>query len=230
MRHFLDIRFPTDISCGSSGGPEYLTDVITTASGHECRNSNWLYPRRHFNVGYGIKTQEQFDKLSAFFHNCKGRAIAFRFKDWSDYKANDEVIGKYNEEFDNIRNSEFQLCKHYKSTLIDGNEVEVIRPIFKPVFDSVELNIMLFNGGKFQKIKTLKCNQTNITNNAKYDAVVDYDNGHVKLTKPLSSNEILTASFEFDIAARFDTDSFPVVFEGSGFHSINGIPVIEIKL
>jgi hypothetical protein len=35
---FHEVRFPTDISYGSSGGPEFSTDIVITSSGHEQRN------------------------------------------------------------------------------------------------------------------------------------------------------------------------------------------------
>ena len=38
---FAEVRFPDDISYGSSGGPEYSTDIVETQSGHEQRNANW---------------------------------------------------------------------------------------------------------------------------------------------------------------------------------------------
>ena len=48
---FDDVRFPTAISRGASGGPERRTDVVTTASGREERNSRWAHSRRRYNVG-----------------------------------------------------------------------------------------------------------------------------------------------------------------------------------
>ena len=42
---FVEVQFPTDISYGSSGGPEYATDIVATNSGYEQRNINWAQAR-----------------------------------------------------------------------------------------------------------------------------------------------------------------------------------------
>ncbi len=40
---FTEIRFPENISYGSTGGPEFSTDVVTTHNGCEQRNINWSH-------------------------------------------------------------------------------------------------------------------------------------------------------------------------------------------
>lgn len=52
---FIETRFPDDISYGSGGGPEYLTDIVITESGHEKRNIGWAAPRGRYNVAHGVK-------------------------------------------------------------------------------------------------------------------------------------------------------------------------------
>jgi uncharacterized protein (TIGR02217 family) len=108
--NFIESRFPEDISFGSSGGPLYSTDVITMVSGHEQRNINWSEARMRFNVAPAIKTEAQLNDLLAFFRNCKGRAIGFRFKDWSDYKAKNQLIA-----ISDGRETKFQLFKTYEA-------------------------------------------------------------------------------------------------------------------
>ena len=53
---FVETRFPTDISYGSAGGPEYSTDIIVTQGGYEQRNINWAASRARYNVAYGVRT------------------------------------------------------------------------------------------------------------------------------------------------------------------------------
>ncbi len=60
---FHEIRFPDDIAFGSSGGPEYSTDIVETFSGHEQRNINWSQSRAKYNATHGVKTPEQLDEL-----------------------------------------------------------------------------------------------------------------------------------------------------------------------
>lgn len=79
--------FPTDISFGSKGGPQYSTSIVIRKSGRETRNQNWTYPLHVYDVSYGVKTQAQMNALIAFFHRHYGRAISFLYKDWDDYQA-----------------------------------------------------------------------------------------------------------------------------------------------
>src|SRR5688500_4642354 len=107
---FIEIRFPTDISYGSGGGPEYSTDIVITQSGYEQRNANWAQARASYNVAHGVKTQAQLDTLIAFFRARKGRADGFRFKDWTDYQATGQALGTG----DGVQTG-FQLVKSYSS-------------------------------------------------------------------------------------------------------------------
>ncbi len=125
---FHEIRFPTDISYGSSGGPEFSTDIVITDSGHEQRNINWSEARARYNVAHGVKTETQLMELISFFRARKGRAYGFRFKDWSDFKASNQNLGSG----DGVKTS-FQLVKRYQSSVI------VTRDIKKPVSGSVKV-------------------------------------------------------------------------------------------
>jgi uncharacterized protein (TIGR02217 family) len=84
---FHEVRFPDDIAYGATGGPEFATSVVATASGYEQRNINWSAARGRWDVASGLKKQTQLDTLIAFFRARKGRAYGFRFKDWTDFKA-----------------------------------------------------------------------------------------------------------------------------------------------
>lgn len=108
---FHEVRFPTDISYGSSGGPEYSTDIIVTHSGHEQRNINWAEARGKYNVAQGVKTEAQLKELIAFFRNRQGRAHGFRFKDWADFKAVGVTIGT-----GNGAKTQFQMVTNYVSS------------------------------------------------------------------------------------------------------------------
>lgn len=90
---FHDVRFPEDISYGSSGGPGFSTSVLDLASGHEQRNINWSLARAKYDASYGIKTREQMEEVVDFFFARRGKAYGFRFKDWMDYTLDRQVIG-----------------------------------------------------------------------------------------------------------------------------------------
>ncbi|QOD37898.1 TIGR02217 family protein [Candidatus Wolbachia massiliensis] len=195
---FTEIRFPENISYGSTGGPEFSTDIVTTHNGCEQRNINWSCARARYNIAYGIRSNEQIQELITFFHARKGKAIGFRFKDWSDFTAINQEIG--------IGNNEkiiFQLIKIYIS-----EKDKHVRVIKKPVHDTVKIYL---NGAETKKYS------------------VNYSTGEITFTKPPVKDAIITASFEFDIPVRFDTDYLNASIDNYGSCSWNNIPLVEVK-
>lgn len=90
---FHDVRFPTDVSYGSSGGPGFKTNVFELASGHEQRNVEWSIARAMYDASYGVKTREQMEDVLDFFYARRGRAYGFRYKDWMDFQLIRQEIG-----------------------------------------------------------------------------------------------------------------------------------------
>lgn len=197
---FHEVRFPDDIAYGSSGGPEYSTDVIIMSGGYEQRNINWQEARAVYNVAHGVKTQAQLDALLAFFRARKGRAYAFRFKDWSDYRAHGQHIGTGH---DNTKT--FQLIKTYTS--YDVTEVRNIRKI---VNNSVRIYV------------------NNVLQSSGFS--VDNNTGSVTFTTPPANNAIISADFQFDVPVRFDTDRLSASLDAYGLHSWNNIPMVEVRV
>lgn len=76
---FHEVRFPDDIAYGATGGPEFATSIVATASSYEQLNINWSSARGGLDVASGLKKQTQLDTLIAFFRARKGRAHGFRF-------------------------------------------------------------------------------------------------------------------------------------------------------
>ena len=197
---FVETRFPTDISYGSSGGPEFATDIVMTHGGHEKRNINWEAARARYNVAQGVKTAAQLDALIAFFRARKGRAHGFRFKDWTDYSAAGQLIGT-----GTGAQTVFQLMKHY----VSGGESES-RSITKPVSGTarIYLNSVLQNSG----------------------VSVNSATGAVTFTSAPGSGVLVTADFEFDVPVRFDTDRLAARLEQYGAYSWLDIPLIEVRV
>lgn len=121
MPTFDEVQFPTDISYGSRGGPEFMTDIVILDSGHEQRNINWALSRAKYDVSYGIRTNENLADLTKFFYARQGRAYGFRYKDWADFTATQEPLTQTGSKF-------VQLVKKYTS----GSRT-YIRNITKPV-------------------------------------------------------------------------------------------------
>ena len=204
---FDDVRFPVGIARGASGGPERRTDVVTTASGREERNSRWAASRRSYNVGFGVKTLNDIHTVVSFFEERRGRLRAFRFRDAADWKsclptatpaATDQVIGTG----DGVT-AQFQLVKRYGSGLRD-----YLRSISKPVAASVRVAVA------GQEVTGF---------------VVDRLTGMVTLAAPPPAGATVTAGFEFDVPVRFDTDELRINLTQFAAGDIPDIPIVEIR-
>jgi len=195
---FHEIQFPTDISYGSSGGPEFSTEVVELGSGYEQRNINWAYARARYNVAYGVKTAAQMTALIAFFNARKGRAHGFRFKDWTDYTATAQDIGTGDGTED-----DFQLYKHYTDA-----QGTYARKITKPVAGSVHIY--------FDSVEQTEG----------WD--IDTATGIVTFTAPPAEGVAITATFEFDVPVRFESDHLPASIDAHNIRSAD-IMLIEVK-
>lgn len=192
---FIEVQFPTDISFGSAGGPEFSTEIITLGSGHEQRNQNWSQPRERWNVAYGVDTKIKLNALVDFFMARKGMAVGFRFKNHDDFEGADEAIG-----IGDAVETDFQLVKNY-STLA--------RNITKPVDGSETIYL----NGAPQDISVFE---------------LDYTSGIVIFDSPPGDAVVITATFEFDVPVRFDTDYLPVQFVTYEARAAS-VPVVELR-
>ena len=199
MTSFHEVQFPPDISYGAAGGPGYSTSVVATVSGHEKRNANWAEARGKWNVAHGLKRRDQVAALIAFFRARKGRAHGFRFKDWTDFQALAQPLG-----IGDGANTQFQLVKHYAS----GGALES-RVITKPVDGSVTV----YTDGVEQSS----------------GVSVDTTTGIVTFAVAPVDGAVVTADFEFDVPARFDTDEMEITIETYDLARWAQIPIVEIR-
>jgi uncharacterized protein (TIGR02217 family) len=210
---FHEVRFPAGISLGATGGPERRTEIVVLGSGHEERNSRWADSKRSWNAGYGIKRVDDLFAVIAFFEERRGRFHGFRFKDWSDFKscapevavtALDQEIGQGTGAL-----ASFQLKKIYGSAFAPWT-----REIKKPVSGTVAVAV---DG----VTKTQGSHYT-------FDdatGIVTFTGGNIP-----ALDQVVTAGFEFDVPARFDTDKLEVNLSLIEAGSIPNIPIVEIRL
>jgi uncharacterized protein (TIGR02217 family) len=210
---FHDVRFPAGISRGASGGPERRTEIVTLGSGHEERNQRWADSRRRYDAGYGVRGVDDLYAVIAFFEERRGRLHAFRWKDWSDYKscAPGETPSDADQDIGTGDGSEsdFQLVKVY-----GGNFAPWTRTITKPVSGTVKVAV----DGAAQVEGS--------------DFTVDHATGIVTFEAGSipGNGEEVTAGFEFDVPARFDTDRLAVSLERFTHGDIPNIPIVEVRL
>lgn len=205
---FDNVRFPTSISRGSSGGPERRTDVISTASGREQRNSRWSQSKRRYNAGFGLKSLADLQTVVAFFEERRGRLHAFRWKDHADYKscapldtpaATDQIIGT-----GTGAQAQFQLVKNYGTELRNYSRI-----IAAPVAGTLVIAV----NGMSTSLFTVNV----------LTGMITFDEGALPAVA-----SIVTAGYEFDVPVRFDSDELMISLAQFSAGAIPEIPLVEV--
>ena len=209
---FHDIQFPSNISFGSSGGPQFSTDVLEVSSGREERISKWNTPKRHYDVSYGIRSYADLVTVLKFYVGRQGGLNEFRYKDWTDFTSRwdyelglsniDQIIG-----IGDGSTTTFQLVKRYTSGIYSR-----IRLITKPISSTVSI------------AKDEVGQVSGWTVNA-LTGIVTFSVAPVQGVK-------ITAGFEFDVVVRFEDnidDLLSITSEdfGSGVTNINLVEVLD---
>ena len=205
---FHEIRFPTAISFGATGGPERRTDIVVLGSGYEERNQRWADSRRRYDAGYGLKSLADLEAVIAFFEERRGRLHGFRWKDHGDSKScaaneipapTDQAIGT-----GDATTAEFQLTKTYGVSFAPWT-----REIKKPVDGTV---LIAVDGAPQSEGSDFTCDPTT--------GIVTFEPGSIP-----GASAVVTAGFEFDVPVRFDTDRLEISLDGFRHGSIPSIHV-----
>jgi uncharacterized protein (TIGR02217 family) len=210
------IEFPRSIDYKAIAGDSYATEITAGGGGAELRRSKRTDPRKQWQVSLrtpaGFSSRQEFiDLLLAFFLTRAGKAYTFRLRDPVDYLAQ-------NEELVVISSGVYQLVKRYQ---VGGRTY--IRNIYKPI----TAEVTDWQGNALGNTVALFSNGTPV-DPANY--TVDTETGQVTT----AAGATLTASFEFDFPARFDTDEFSIQIEDSFVSgdeivaSVNSLPLIEV--
>jgi uncharacterized protein (TIGR02217 family) len=205
---FHDVRFPEQISYGSRGGPTFLTDITAANSGDEQRNVNWSQSRSKYDVSWGLHSLDDIADLNAFFRARRGRAYAFRYKDFMDFTTNadgrtapthnDQILGT-----GDGTKTQFQLIKLYN----DG-AYSYTRTLTKPVSGTVKVAV---NGTPVESGWS-----------------VNLLTGVITFDAPVTDTHVVTAGCEFDVPVRFDQDQLSVSIEQPEAGSME-IPLVEVR-
>lgn len=197
---FHDIRLREDVERGSRGGPAFKTTVIGVASGNEQRNQEWQYSRGLWDISYGIDNKQSYSEVIDFFMARRGRLHAFRFKDWTDFEAEDVQLGIGDGSI-----TDFQLIKTYADAASTYT-----RKITRPVTATIQVFV----------------------DSVEQTLTTDYTIGSlglIQFVSPPAMSEVVTATFEFDVPVRFDTDELqvaPLWYDAAEFPSIE---IVEIR-
>lgn len=208
---FHEVRFPTNLSFGSVGGPERRTEIVTLANGFEERNTPWAHSRRRYDAGVGMRSLDDVETLISFFEARQGQLFAFRWKDWADYKSSaasgeiafeDQVIARG----DGLTTT-FALVKNYRS----GGAVYT-RPVTKPVLGTILVGLQ---GNPL--VETVHY-------------TVDVTTGLISFDLAPEEGAEVTAGFEFDVPVRFDTDGIQTSVASFQAGDVPNVPVLEVRV
>jgi len=90
-------RLPEGIERGSKFSPTFQNVIQEAISGNEQRFAQWTKCRGVGDISYGLLNSTDstgdFRAVLAIYRAHFGSLIPFRFRDWSDYIATDEVFG-----------------------------------------------------------------------------------------------------------------------------------------
>jgi uncharacterized protein (TIGR02217 family) len=208
---FHEVRFPANLSFGSSGGPERRTEVVQLTNGYEERNTPWAQSRRRYDAGLSLRSLDDIAVLIAFFEARRGQMYGFRWKDWADFKSclPSGTPGFRDQEIaiaDGVTRS-FALRKRY-----GAGEQGYLRPITKPVEGTVLVGI-----STDEQVLGV-------------DFEVDLASGIVTFGEAPDAGEVITAGFEFDVPVRFDTEMIQTSVASFQAGEVPAVPVVEIRL
>ncbi len=207
MQAFEDITFPIEIGRQAAASTEFSTNVITSLSGHERRNSNWADARLSYDVGPGVRSESELGILIDFFRARRGPAIGFRFRDPFDNSSHlmtqtpamaDQPLGIG----DGLR-SMFPLQKVYGT----GSDAQ-IRFITHPVPGSI---LIAINGNQVSSGWTVE------------------PGGKIIFDIAPAQGATITAGFRFDVPVRFADDRIEVNRSTFGAGDMASVPLIEVR-
>lgn len=206
MEAFDDVVYPFALGRSASVAPEFSTSITVTSSGHERRNSLWSDARIHFDVGPGIRSENELCELIGFFRARRGAARGFRISDPTDHSSNgmtgsptmlDQLIGTG----DGLA-AEFQLVKAYGT-----NAEPQLRPITRPRAETLLVSV---------------------DGNPSSDWFLG-DKGKLIFNTAPAPGAQIRAGFLFDVPVRFAEDRVDI--SGVNFEAgeAPSIPLIELR-
>lgn len=209
MAHY-DTVLDVGYDYGADGGLAWDTQIIAFPNGRTRRNMRRSRPLGQWQLGNRDVDAATYEQLAGFFHAMRGRAHSFLYKDWNDYRADEESLVHDNDDT-------IQLIKTYGLS-ING----WIRGITKPKASTFVLEMNM--GGGWEELE------------AGSDYTLNDSTGVVTLLgDPPDTSDLFRWSGEFYVPVRFDRDEFTAQFIGyeerdaeqRHAYSLGGLAVVE---
>jgi uncharacterized protein (TIGR02217 family) len=204
VQEFDDVLFPLQIGREAEMTAAFSTNIVTTLSGHERRNSSWSNARLSYDAGPGIRSEAELEQLLSFFRARRGPAVGFRFTDPFDNSSNgmtgnpnrtDQSLGLG----DGVRTA-FPLLKTYG---VEGQVRRITRPVAASV--QVAVNGVLATGWSLAA------------------------GGIISFASAPPAGAVVTAGYRFDVPVRFASDQMDMARATFGAGDMPHIPLVEIR-
>lgn len=199
MTVFDDVRLPELIEQGSTGGPSFNTSIVRLSNGKEARNVNWQQQRMVYDVGYGVTKREDEGEEA----------------DPSNFYA---VMQFFYDRRGRARGFRFKDWTDYTA------DHEPLAPTADPKVFQLQKAY-----GSYARRITRPVNGTVVL----FDhagtvatGAVDYSTGLV--TFAAAPAAVPTASFEFDVPVRFDTDVFTLTISLWNAAEVQSLAIVEL--
>jgi uncharacterized protein (TIGR02217 family) len=211
---FVDVALPECISFGAQSDPTWETVVAVNTGGYETTNQNWSDARHVYDVSFAVRNASDYILIRTHFHEVRGRARSFPFKDFLDY----EVAQSEGSILSLLlaapgASGTFYLYKRY------GSAQPYYRRITRP-----DNPIVVY--------RTRAGNTTIITGT---DAAVTYTTGAVAISNHMSG-DTYAWSGTFKVPCRYENDRLPAAAvnraggtDGEILVSCGAITVIEVR-
>jgi uncharacterized protein (TIGR02217 family) len=207
---FPTYRLPPDIEEGAQGGPQFATVIQEAVSGQEQRITVWAKCRAKYDIGYSVMNSADpvgnYRAVLSMFYAHAGRLRPFRFKDWSDYQANNNQFGT-----GTGSDLAFQLSKTYDPSAI-------LLGMVGSYFYTRDIYLL---AGTAPVIRIDNVVQT-------VTAYSISPTGMVTFVAAPPNGAVLTWDGEYDIPVRFDIDYLPVVMNVNSIADIGSIALREV--
>jgi len=123
---YLALTFPDRIALGALRDVEWSTTVVQTFSGWTQRNINRSRAKHKWDLSFAVRVASDYRAIVDHFHEARGRAHTFPFKDYLDFQcAQDDGV------LINVSGNTYQMHKVY------GDTNPYSRKITRPVVESV---------------------------------------------------------------------------------------------
>jgi uncharacterized protein (TIGR02217 family) len=109
MTH-IATRLSENVELGAVRIEEDDVEIVRTDGGSEVRNNRWSQPLLRFELSFPVSARDNavFLEVRAAYRVCRGQLHSFKFRDWSDYQATDQIFGT-----GDGAETEFALYKNY---------------------------------------------------------------------------------------------------------------------